>query len=215
MPIPRAWCLAGLAVIAVQLAPSFSSVARAAAFQDSVITGVCECGSLAPIGIAAPEGGFRADCPTPYVLKYGSGEGARSTYGLLDLPPCPEGPCATKGGQDRLECEIESGYGCVLGSDFVGREIAILPGSKTGPFLRAITNRWDADTDTRQVCYSQYVGNGKRILHIVVLEPFSANGRKSVRVAGFARFFMGTLPVRSGDDLVGELVVPPAPEAGR
>lgn len=212
MPTTSGWCLAGLAVIAAQLIPSFSSPARAAAVQDSVITGICECGpALAPIGIVAPEDGFQAGCSTLYVLKYGSGDGARGTYGLLDLPPCPVGPCATKGNQDRLECEIASGYGCVPGPDFVGKEMAILPGSKTGPFLRGITNRWYADTDQRQTCYSQYVGNGSRVLHIVVLEPFSVNGRKSVRAAGFAAFFIHTLPTQSGDDLVGELVVAPTP----
>jgi len=212
MPALRGWCLAGLAVIAFSLTPRFSSAEGAAVLRESVITATCECGSmLAPIGIVAPEGGFRADCSTPYVLKYGSGNGARGAYGLLDLPPCSAGPCATKGDQDRLECEIESGYGCVPGPDFVGTEMATLPGSKTGPFLRGITNRWYADTDRRPTCYSQYAGNGSRVLHVVVLEPFSANGRESVRAAGFAAFFIRTLPAKSGDDLVGELVPPAAP----
>ena len=202
--------LAWLFIVAAPLISSFSSAAQEAAIQDSVIIGTCECGPLlAPIGIVAPEEGFRADCSAIYVLKFGTGDGVRGTYGLLDLPACTAGPCASKGTQDNLECEIAQGYGCILGSEFVGSEVALLPGSRTGPFLRGITDRWDSDTDRRrEICYSQYFGNGSRVLHVLVLEPFSSNGRKAVRVAGFAKFFMRSAPTRPQDDLVGEWVLP-------
>jgi hypothetical protein len=198
-----------LAVAWIHLTPQDpSSVSASPA--DSVFSGICE-GSVLPFGIILPPGGFEAGCSRVYVLKHGTGSGDRGRYGLLDLPPCPAGPCANPGGQERLSCELLHGNYCCTGDDFVGHEVETLAGSKTGPYLKALTERFWSDTDhDENQCYSSYAGNGQRVLRVIALAPIGMD-QKSFRVAGFARFFMRERPDRGSDDLVGEFVPTSSP----
>lgn len=181
-------------------------VRNASAFPaDSLFTGTCE-GSVLPLGIIVPPSGFEAGCSRVYVLKYGAGTGQQGRYGLLDLPPCLEGPCANPGGQERLSCELLNGNYCCAGDDFIGREVETLPGSKTGPFLKALSQRFRSDTDQWETeCYAAYTGNRQRVLRVIALTPLGTS-QKSYRVAGFALFFMRALPDKASDDLVGEFL---------
>ena len=170
---------------------------------DSIYTGVCE-GSILPIGVILPTDGFQAGCSHRYVLKYGTGGGDRGRYGLIDLPPCPSGPCGNPGGHDRLSCELRYGNYCCT-ETIIGTDVNPLPGSKTGPFLKALSDRFWADTDHQVECYVEYTGNGERLLRVLALVS-DGNGGKSYRVAGIAHFFMRERPDQGSDDLVGEFV---------
>ena len=194
----------GLVVAITLFTPDSVRIALASP-ADSIFTGTCE-GSVLPLGIIVPPGGFEAGCSRVYVLKYGSGSGERGRYGLLDLPTCLVGPCAKPGGQERLSCELLYGNFCCTGDDFIGREVETLAGSKTGPFLKALSQRFRSDTDQWETeCYAAYTGNGQRVLRVIALTPL-ANSQKSYRVAGFARFFMRAQPGKASDDLAGEFV---------
>lgn len=176
----------------------------AAAPADSIYTGVCE-GSVLPIGIVLPLDGFQAGCSYRYVLKHAGGGGHRGGYGLIDLPPCPNGPCANPGGQDRLSCELRHGNDCCTESFIVGREVEVEPGSRTGPFRKALTERFWSDTDQQVECHAEYTGNGARVLRVLALTPSGASER-SYRVVGVARFFMRDRPDERSEDLVGEFI---------
>jgi hypothetical protein len=198
-----------LALTVADFAPKGPSNAAASPV-DSIFTGVCE-GSVLPFGVILQPGGFEPGCSRVYVLKHGTGDGDRGRYGLLDLPPCPDGPCANPGGQERLSCELLHGNYCCTGDDFIGLEVETLAGSKTGPYLKALSERFWSDTDQMEnQCYAEYAGNGQRVLRVIALTPIGTN-LKSYRVAGFARFFMRERPDRGSDDLVGEFVPAASP----
>ena len=188
----------------VQIIPNWVRNASALS-SDSLFTGNCE-GSVLPLGIIVPLSGLEAGCSRVYTLKYGPGSGQQGRYGLLDLPPCLVGPCANPGGQERLSCELIYGNLCCAGDDFIGREVETLPGSKTGPFLKALSQRFRSDSDQWETeCYAAYTGNGQRVLRVIALTPLGTS-QKTYRVAGFARFFMRSQPEKDSDDLVGEFV---------
>ena len=172
----------------------------------AVVTEACE-GGVLPLAIVVPEGGLQAGCQQRYVIKYGAGDGDRGTFGLVDLPPCPESPCASSGGHDRLECELTYGNLCCRGPELIGVDLALLQGDHVGPFLHGILTRWNRDTDHRAgLCYWNYLGNGSRVVRIVVVEPGGKPGARLVRVIGFADFFLRNLPLKPGDDLEGEFI---------
>ena len=172
----------------------------------SVVSEACE-GGVLPLAIIAPAGGLQAGCQARYVLKDGAGKGDRGTFGFIDLPPCPWSPCSSAGGHDRLECELTYGNLCCRGSELIGVDLALLQGDHVGPFLHGILTRWNRDTDHRAgLCYWNYLGNGSRVVRIVVVEPGGKPGARLVRVIGFADFFLRNLPLKPGDDLEGEFI---------
>jgi hypothetical protein len=178
--------------------------AQAAAPGDSLISGICE-GSVLPIGIVMPPEGFEAGCSRTYVLKHGTRGGERGRYGLVDLPPCSDGPCGNPGGHDRLNCELLHGNFCCT-DQLIGREVETLAGNRAGPFLKAFSERFTSDTDQiERECYVEYTGNTERILRVVALTPIGPDSNV-YRVAGFARFFMRERPDKDSGDLIGEFV---------
>jgi hypothetical protein len=175
----------------------------AAAPADSLVSGICE-GSVLPLGVVVPPEGFEAGCSRTYVLKHGTGGGERGRYGFVDLPPCPTGPCANPGGQDRFSCELLHGNFCCT-DQLVGREVETVAGNRAGPFLDALSQRFWSDTDQSPGCYVEYMGNGARVLRIVALTPIGP-GSKVYTVAGFVRFFMRERPDKASEDLIGEFI---------
>ena len=165
------------------------------------------CEGLVPMAPVEPpnSGWFDPDCSKTYDLKIGAGEGMQGNYELLDYPPCDEGPCAGLGGGAAIRCIAEHGYGCCLDE---GQEFALTePGNKVGPFRQGMQDRFDADTDRRNgICYNEYVGNGKRIIPLPVIESFDVNGKKYVRILKFSAFFIKDRPDGSGT-LTGQFVM--------
>lgn len=172
------------------------------------------CDGLSPMApVPPPEAGwFDPDCSKTYELKVGAGEGEQGNYELLDYPPCDQGPCAGLEGGAAIRCIGEHGYGCCLdeGQDFTLTE----PGNKVGPFRQGMQARFDSDTDQREgICYSEYAGNGQRIMHVPIVETFDVNGKKTVRILKFSAFFLKSRPPGNGT-LTGQFVNDIAPGEG-
>ncbi len=191
--------------------PELEMTATATALADTTSQ---PCDGLVPMGpIPPPEAGwFDPDCNVTYDLKIGAGEGQQGNYELLDYPPCDEGPCAGLEGGAAIRCLAEHGYGCCLeeGQEFTLSE----PGNKVGPFRQGMQARFDSDTDTRQgICYSEYAGNGVRIMPLPVIESFDVNGKKYVRIVKFSAFFIKDRPTGNGT-LTGQFVHDVVPGEG-
>jgi Flp pilus assembly protein TadG len=164
------------------------------------------CEGLVPMGPVEPpnSGWFDPDCSKSYQLKVGAGDGQQGNYELLDYPTCNEGPCAGLNGGAAVRCYAQNGYGCCLdeGTEFSLTE----PGNKVGPFRQGMQARWDADTDRRaNICYSDYHGNGNRILPMPIIESFDVNGKKFVKIIKFASFFIKERPPSSAT-LTGQFI---------
>jgi Flp pilus assembly protein TadG len=166
--------------------------------------GVCE--KLVPMGaIEPPAGGFQVRCDTTYALKLdAAGANSPGNFQLLRFPDCTEGVCQGQGGAAAIRCQVANGYACCLN---IGDMILTQPGNKTGPFWQGVNDRWDADTDTRQgICFTDYHGNGNRIVNVPILKDFDPNGTKPVRIEGFAAFFLQNQP--SKGTLYGQFLHP-------
>jgi hypothetical protein len=83
-----------------------------------------------------------------------------------------------------------------------------MPGNKVGPFAQGLRDRWNLDTDQREgICYSQYTGNRMRVVTVPIVDDFSVNGKKCVKVVAFAAFFLQSKPTGGGDqNLKGEFI---------
>ena len=167
---------------------------------------VCE--KLVPMGaIEPPTGGFQTGCSNSYNLKIGSnGGGTPGNFQLLDFPECAEGPCqGMNGGAAEIRCLVANGYGCCIN---IGDLIPTKPGNQVGPFRQGMDDRWDADTDKREnICYTDYRGNGNRVVMVPIFKDWDPNGTKPVKVEGFSAFFLQRKPSSGGgQSLTGQFL---------
>lgn len=171
--------------------PNLDVRARATA-EAQELTDICE--DLAPFAPTQPPNGipFSSDCGSTYTLKVGAKANEQGNFQLLDFPDCNEdtwtGP---GGGANAVKYYTINGYDCCLG---IGDEIPTQPGNEVGPVKDALQQRWDADSDRTSNCYQTYHGNGKRIFNTPIIETFNVNGKKMVRILGFAAFFLRERP---------------------
>jgi hypothetical protein len=183
------------------------------------VDAVCE-GLLPMAPVEPPVTGFQTGCANEYDLKVGSGQSQQGNFQLLDYDDCDEGPCADVGGGGaEIRCLTENGYGCCISLNQEWDEQTTQPGNKVGPFRQGMQARWDRDTDRREnICYSQYGGNGERVVFVPGVQSFDVNGKKKVRITGFYAFFLKRRPTGGGQQtLVGEFlnaIVPGVPGAG-
>ena len=157
-----------------------------------------------PIGVVlSPGESFSPGCGNNYTLKNGPGKGSRGNYGYLALPECPGSNCdMSPGSPHQIACQISSGYCCGMA---IGDLVNTAPGTKA-PALDGIDSRFANDSDPREnICYSDYNGNGKRIVTVPVLESLP-NGAGSATVQGFASFFLRARPDQKNGELVGEFI---------
>jgi hypothetical protein len=161
------------------------------------------CCLLLPIGLVPPAGDFLVGC-SGYVLESGHGGGHQATCALLDLPPCPSDPCGTTSGADAIRCWAENGYPCCVD---LFTAMRVVSGNKGGAFRRGLQARWARDTDQRSgICVTEYNGNGSRLVEVLVVDSFDAHGGVVAQTRRYARFFLVNLPLRPGDDLLGNFV---------
>lgn len=184
---------------------SLDMSATAVAKAESAGT-VCE--KLVPLGaIEPPNGSFEVGCQYTYNLKIGAvGGGTPGNFQLLDFPTCSEGPCqGIVGGGAEIRCEVANGYSCCISLD---QPIPTMPGNKVGPFLQGLDDRWDGDTDRREnICFSDYRGNGNRVVVVPKFTDWDPNGKKLVKVEGFSAFFLKTKPSSGGgQSLTGQFL---------
>jgi Flp pilus assembly protein TadG len=117
-------------------------------------------GSLQSVTAGPPPGGKSVDT---YIIDFSlGGEG------------CNEGPCAGGAG-NQLGCYILHGYGCCLKK---GDQFQTLPfNSHSSTVKNSLGDRFGADTDRREgICYSEYVGNGNRVLICPIVQILGGGG---------------------------------------
>ncbi|HYQ90292.1 MAG TPA: pilus assembly protein TadG-related protein [Candidatus Binatia bacterium] len=172
---------------------------KAVATAEAIPTQPCEKNS--PMAPAQAAGGYSTSCDSIYTLKIGSGgkSPAPGNFQLLNFgTDCTEGPCAGLSGIGPLtKCWIEQGFGCCLkiGDQFVDTD----PGNKVGIVRSAMDDLWKADTDqTQGICYTQYTGNGKRVITTPIVNVWDVNGKKNAKIVGFAAFFIRDKPGKGG-----------------
>ena len=155
--------------------------------------GAEECGAIPVCVVPAPGDVFHTGCDQNYVLKQGGQGGTQGNYGAIDFPSCDNGDCG--GGQptgaDTFKCLVKYGYCCEL---HVGDQVSTEPGNMSS-LKAAMTFRFNQDTDQRQnICYSDYHGNGKRLVTVPLTTSLGDGGRTTVTITGFAQFFVKNVP---------------------
>jgi len=151
------------------------------------------CEKLAPFGIINQPGGYDTSCGSKYMLKISQGN-TQGNFQLVDLPPCNQGPCAGLTGiSQQLTCYIETGYSCCVEEGYASTSSE--PGNKVGIISKAVKDRFEQDTDQRtNICYQKYLadgkGNGRRVIPCPLIDSFDVNGKKTIKVVGFAAFFL-------------------------
>jgi hypothetical protein len=171
--------------------PSLQMDATATAKADTA--GKIEDCGVVPLGVAEPATQpFQTGCSPTYVLKQGGGAGNTGNFGYLQLPACAGSPCTgPSNGTQYIMCLITNGYCCELSA---GGTLNTAPGNRSGPFKKAVSDRFAADTDQRKgICYSQYVadglGNNKRVVLVPIING-DPNGSSPVTITRFAAFFL-------------------------
>lgn len=160
------------------------------------LTELCEgLAPFAPTNMA----NFSKDCSASYTLTLGSGQANQGNFQFLDFPNCVENDSTSykKGGAEELNYYIVNGYQCCYG---LGDMIQVMSktGLNVGPVEKGLQWRYDHDTDTTPECYQDYLAGGKgnqsRVFLCPIVENFTINGKKVVKILKFAAFFMKQRP---------------------
>jgi hypothetical protein len=168
--------------------------------------------NIAPIGILPPNSQttYQVGCGHVYTFKYGTLTGGDGNYRALLLNPCPDGPCGTMNmfSLATFLCQLRNGYHCCITiKDWIflerGRDVRVV---KSG-----LDYKFERDTDRNEgICYSDYHGNGSRIIFVPITSPEVA-GDSGVWVHGVAAFFLRYRLGSTDGALVGEFVNAIAP----
>jgi len=110
---------------------------------------------------------------------------------------------------------MANGYCCDL---HIGDVVSTQPGNMSGPFKKAIDDRFTADViKSVGICYDDYVasgGNGKRVIYVPIVSTIP-NGTGPVTINGFAAFFISTKPGNGvNSTLDGEFIYSVIPGSG-
>ncbi len=192
------------------------AVTATATAEVSPASTVCE--GIIPMAPVAGPLPFNPQCnggvPVTVDLKVDPNTGGQQgNYQLLQFPDCTEGPCGDVqgGGGAAIRCQTANGYSCCVK---IGDELTYTqPGNKVGPFKQGMQQRWDSDTDHREnICYSDYTGNGLRVVRVPIVQTFNVAGKKVVRITGLAAFFLTRRPGSgSSADMIGQYIRDTAP----
>ncbi len=168
-----------------------------------------QCPSSLPLAAQPPLGQtFLPGCAYEYKLKYGPPEGVSGSYAPLDFGKyaqqeggCPGDPCLKPSGGDVYRCELSNEYPCCTDS---GSCIPSEQGNMSGPTTQGIALRFAADTDQLEyICFSDYTGNGKRVIVVPVTGPVEGSGsERCYRVLSSGRFFIKRIPQSGGDNII-------------
>lgn len=160
------------------------------------LTELCEgLAPFAPTNMA----NFSKDCDASYTLTLGSGASSSGNFQFLDFPNCAENDSTAykKGGAEELNYYIVNGYQCCYGlGDMI--DVMSKTGLNVGPVEKGLQWRYDHDTDPEPGCYQKYLekgtGNQSRVFLCPIVEDFTINGKKVVKIVKFAAFFMKERP---------------------
>ena len=170
------------------------------------------CGSLLPVGLLQPAGGFTVGCARLFTLKLGAALGPDGNYILLDLPVCASGPCGGTSGLAQLQCAANLGYDCCLVS---GLHVPTIQGTNVATLVAGLDQRLARDTDTRAgICAEDYAGNGARFVE-VTLADFPGSIRTEMVLSTFLPAFIVGPPAGTGTSTTFTLEFLSAPTPAR
>jgi hypothetical protein len=153
------------------------------------------CSGIIPIAVQPNPGViFEAGCSQVYILKEAGGTGSQATYRAVVLDSCKVGACAgmSPGAANTFQCLMENGFGCCVD---VGACLRNKSGNMSGPVKSAIATRFSRDTDQRpELCYSEYHGNGQRVVTVPITGTLGGSGCAGYQVFYFASFFIRRIP---------------------
>lgn len=153
------------------------------------------CANLSPFGLLPPTGGFTTGCSRRFNLKLGGTLGPDGNYMLFDYPSCASGPCAGQTGTAGLSCQAVSGYQCCVNTSDV---ITTLQGTNVGLLTTGLNTRISGDSDSRSgICFSEYTGNGSRVLKAPFITAVAGSGVATV--IGFGEIFLTSPPTGTGN----------------
>lgn len=113
-----------------------------------------------------------------YILKEGGGSGSNGNYGALALGG--DGACTYRN-------NIIYGYNSSLKvGDYVDTE----PGNMSGPTETGVDQLIHSCNHTPKCTFENYQPDCPRIITVVIVDSLDVNGRKPVKIVGFASFFL-------------------------
>lgn len=130
---------------------------------------------IVPFGLAMNQ---TFDFGTTYTLKLGGGDGYAGNFQALSLGGT---------GADQYRENIKKGYDGIVR---IGDWILTETGNMVGPTKDGVSYRVDADP---AATYDAVQEGSSRIIVVPLLESLEVNGRKDVRVKGFAAFFLESM----------------------
>ncbi len=130
-----------------------------------------------------------------YTLKEGGGDGTCGNYAAISL-----------GGNGAAIYRDNLLYG-YSGSISVGDIIVTETGNIAGTTQTSINQLISSCSHTPQCTYLSYNRNCSRIIFIPVVNTLNVNGKKCVKVLGFATFFLEGVTLHSGQaDVIGRFI---------
>ncbi len=130
-----------------------------------------------------------------YTLKEGGGDGTTGNYAAIALGGT---------GGSIYRNNLLNGYG---GTISVGDVISTETGNIAGPTETSINRLIDECTHMPRCSHMSYNVNCPRIIFIPVVNTLSVNGRKYVKVLGFATFFLEGVTNHGGQaDVIGRFI---------
>lgn len=125
-----------------------------------------------------------------YILKEGGGDGSNGNYGALALGG---------NGANNYWYNIVNGYN---GQLEVGQYIDTEPGNMSGPTRSGINTLINSCSHSPKCTFDSFDPGCPRIVTVVIVDSFDVNGRGSVRITGFASFFLDDVDGHGNDSIV-------------
>lgn len=113
-----------------------------------------------------------------YTLKEGGGSGSNGNFGALAFDG--------NGASIYLNNIINGYNGHLRVGDYVDTE----PGNMSGPTLQGITTLINLCNHCPECTFDNYNIDCPKIITVIMVESLNVNGRKSVKITGFAKFFL-------------------------
>ncbi len=118
------------------------------------------------------------DFGVQYTLKDGAGAGSSGNYGGISL--------GGNGARVYFNNIVEGYNGRLMVGDFVQTE----PGNMSGPTQSGITQLIGQCTHSPHCTFEHFVPDCPRIITVIIVDTLDVNGRASVKIDGFASFFL-------------------------
>jgi hypothetical protein len=137
---------------------------------------------------------------TTYTLKHGAGDGISGNYGALAL--------GGTGSANYKYNLINGYYGDLEIGDLIkiGFSVDTEPGNMEGPTYDAITQIINSDNNTYDDLSKIPINSPRRII-VPVIDSFKLNGRDTVKIVGFAAFFLEDVIYKGGQtDIKGKFL---------